>query len=254
MHKKTILTAVVGLALLAGCSMPQKTPAVPTLAFTQFALASPTLSLSTQAFETPAAPSPTLPIATFVPTTATGSTQPAATARGVATQPSSETFCADAQATGLIDSLKTALLTSNGPSLASLVSPVHGTDMRLYRHGRIVNYDQLHAKFLFESTFEVNWGDSFGSGLPTVGSWHDVILPALLKVFNTSYTLSCNKLQVGGTTYVAAWDYPGVNFYSVYFPGTAENGNMDWHTWAVGTEYVGGRPYLYALMQFEWEP
>ena len=26
-----------------------------------------------------------------------------------------------------------------------------------------------------ESTFSVNWGNSFGSGLPTEGAWHDVI-------------------------------------------------------------------------------
>jgi hypothetical protein len=29
---------------------------------------------------------------------------------------------------------------------------------------------------------------------------------------------------------------------------------MDWHTWVAGIEYVNGKPYLYALMQFFWEP
>jgi hypothetical protein len=163
-------------------------------------------------------------------------------------------FCSDAQVPALIGNLKSALQTSNGPLLASLVSPAHGMDVRYYRDGRVVNYDQAHAKFLFETTFVVDWGLAPGSGLPTKGSFHDVVLPALLAVFDKSYTLTCNQITVGGTTYNAAWPYPGVRFYSVYYPGTAANGNMDWHTWLVGVEYVSGKPYLYALMQFQWEP
>ncbi len=29
---------------------------------------------------------------------------------------------------------------------------------------------------------------------------------------------------------------------------------MDWHTWVMGIEYVSGKPYVYALIQFFWEP
>jgi hypothetical protein len=29
---------------------------------------------------------------------------------------------------------------------------------------------------------------------------------------------------------------------------------MDWHTWLLGMHYVNGKPYLYAIMQFFWEP
>jgi len=254
MNMKLTLAGLVGLALLAGCSLPKRTPAVPTMALNPILLATPTIVSPTPTFSVPAVPSPTLPFATFAATGSAIQTLPAGTSLAPGTQPPSATFCADSQATALIDSLKTALLTSNGELLASLVSPSHGTEMRYYRDGRTVTYDKRHARFLFESTFEVDWGNSFGSGLPTKGAWHDVILPGLLKTFGKSYTLSCNQLQVGGTTYAATWDYPGVNYYSVYYPGTSENGNMDWHTWAVGTEYVGNRPYLYALMQFEWEP
>jgi hypothetical protein len=162
-------------------------------------------------------------------------------------------FCADSQPTALINNLKTALQNSDGDLLASLVSPAHGMEVRYYRDGRVVTYDQRHARFLFESDFQVNWGDAPGSGLPTVGSFHETIIPAMRKVFTTNYTLACNQLQVGGTTYVAQWPYPGVNYYSLYFPGTSENGNMDWHTWLVGMEYINGRPYIHSMMQFEWE-
>lgn len=252
--RNPILTGLILLALLAGCSLPSSKPVVPTMALNPVLLATPTIVSPTPTFGVPVVPSPTFPFATFSPSTQAFVTSPASTSVSAGTQPSKEAFCADSQATALVENLKTALLTSNGPLLASLISPAHGTEMRYYRDGRIVTYDQRHAKFLFESTFEVNWGNSPGSGLPTKGAWHDVILPGLLKTFSRTYTLSCNQLQVGGTTYAAAWDYPAVNFYSAYYPGTAENGNMDWHTWAVGTEYVGGKPYLYALMQFEWEP
>jgi hypothetical protein len=61
-------------------------------------------------------------------------------------------------------------------------------------------------------------------------------------------------VQVGGASYAATWPYTGINYYSVYFPGTDANSKMDWRTWLVGVDYVGGKPYLYALMQFEWEP
>ena len=46
----------------------------------------------------------------------------------------------------------------------------------------------------------------------------------------------------------------GMNFYSVYYPGAPANNNLDWRTWLVGMEYVDGKPYLYAMMQFFWEP
>ena len=131
---------------------------------------------------------------------------------------------------------------------------MHGMDARYYRNGQVVNYDPQHAQFLFESTYVVDWGASPASGLEKKGSFHAVMLPALLDVFNTDYALTCNRVQVGGATYKATWPYPGINFYSVYFAGTPNNGNLDWRTWLIGMEYVNGKPYLYAIMQFFWEP
>jgi hypothetical protein len=163
-------------------------------------------------------------------------------------------FCADPQARILINNFKAALQASNATLFAPLVSPLHGMDARLYRNGRVVNYDQGHAQFLFDSTYAVDWGAAPGSGLETKGSFHQVILPALLTVFNKDYMLDCDQVRIGGATYKAAWPYTGVNFYSVYFPGTPGNGNLDWRTWLVGMEYVNGKPYLYAILQFFWEP
>ena len=163
------------------------------------------------------------------------------------------TICGDPQVTTLIDSFKTAILTSDGQLLSSLVSPSRGMDVAYYRDGTVITYQPEHAKFLFETTFEVDWGTEPGSGAMKSGSFHDVVLPELVRIFNQPYTLHCNELKVGGATYEPVWEYEN-EFYSIHFPGTPENGNMDWHTWVMGIEYVSGKPYVYALIQFFWEP
>lgn len=184
--------------------------------------------------------------------TAGPATITASTSALAAASPSS--FCSDNQVSVLLGNFKSAVLTSNGPLLASLVSPTHGMDVRLFRNGRVVNYDAEHAKFLFTSTFVADWGLAPASGLDTRGSFHALILPALVDVFSRSYTLSCNQVQAGGTTYRATWPYTGIDFYSAYYPGTAANGNLDWHTWLMGIDHAGRKPYLHAIMQFLWEP
>lgn len=251
MQKTHWILAIMAAILLgtSGCALslyskPLPTPTVlfiPTLTSLPPTLPPPT--------STAIAVTPNIP--TSVPFT---SVPPTAIPPRPATQAPPPNFCADAQATALINNFKNALQTSNGELLASLVSPANGMDARYYKDGRVVNYDREHAKFLFESTYVVDWGIAPASGLNTKGSFHELFVPALLDVFNKNYTLTCNQVQVGGTTYQALWPYPGVNFYSVYFPGTEANGNMDWRTWLVGMEYVNGRPYLYAIMQFFWEP
>jgi len=126
-------------------------------------------------------------------------------------------------------------------------------DVAFFHNGNVVNYDLEHAKFLFETTFEANWGIHPASGEEKIGSFHDVVVPELVKSFGQSYTLHCNELKHGGASYPVTFPYDK-GYYSIYFPGTEANGNMDWHTWVTGIEYVNGKPYLYALTQFFWEP
>lgn len=137
--------------------------------------------------------------------------------------------------------------------MSLLVSPQRGLDVANFRDGTVINYRPDQAKFLFETTFEVNWGPAPGSGQDKIGSFHDVIVPELVKAFNQPYTLHCNELKHGGATYEVSWPYQG-DFYSIYYAGTEANGFMDWHTWAVGVEYVNNKPYLYALIPYFWEP
>src|SRR5215204_2300299 len=231
MNNKLISTLLIGLFLLTGCdfsisTLPTPTPPAP----------------ATLAFITTETPSPVLPPATAIPVfTPTATFIP----------PVAANVCADPQVITLIDSLKRSMLTSDGALLGSLVSP-NGMEVRWVRYGNIVTYDQEQSKFLFETTFEANWGTEPGSGQEKIGAFHDVIAPELVKVFNQHYTLHCNEIRHGGATYDVSWPY-SKDFYSVYFVGTDQYGYLDWHTWAVGIEYVNDKPFIYALMQFFWE-
>jgi hypothetical protein len=164
-------------------------------------------------------------------------------------------FCSDPAVSTLLASFKTAMLASDGASLASLVSPSHGVDVRFFRYVDPVNYDQDHAEFVFETTYVINWGPQPGSGEDLKGSFQDVIVPSLQDVLGAaSTTYVCNQIQTGGASYLVEWPYPNFNFYSIFFPGTDEYGGLDWETWLTGIEYEAGRPYLSALIHTEWEP
>lgn len=165
------------------------------------------------------------------------------------------TFCGDARVQKLITNLKTALTTSNGDLLSTLVSPAHGVNVHLWRYGTVVNYDGEHAKWLFTSTYQVNWGPAPGSGLDTIGAFREAVLPKLLEVVNADYELHCNDVGVAAPFAFEPWppEYANVNFYNVYKPGTPGL-DLDWLIWLAGIEYVGGKPYLFALIHFQWEP
>ena len=248
-HVSALFTLGLVCWLLTACSLPLYTSATPTAALkpkqaAQTAAAAIATAVTSQA---------TAAIITATPgvsSSITATPQP----QLIVTQGAPSNFCTDAQVTALINSFKSALQTSNGDLLASLVSPTHGMEARLFRNGRTVTYDQTHAKFLFDSTYVVSWGLASGSGLETKGSFHELIVPGLLDVFNKNYTLTCNQVTVGGASYPTTWPYSGINFYSVYYPGSQGSGSLDWHTWLLGMQYTNGKPYLYAIMQFQWEP
>ena len=227
MNTRTRLTFFAGLILLVGCAAPAtQAPVLLTVTPTLF-ISTPTSSLLTPGSITPG---------------------PGGTAL-----PNPSTICTDSQVTALIESFKNAVLNSDGSLLSTLVSPARGMDVARFRDGTVITYRPEHAKFLFETTFQVDWGTQPGSGAATRGSFHQVVVPELAKVFNQPYTLHCNELKLGGATYQAEWPYQG-EYYSVHFPGTQANGNMDWYTWAMGIEYASGKPYIYALIPFFWEP
>ena len=218
------------LLTLMACAAPTPLPTQPPTATAQPTLTSPVTFTAIPTFTQTLSPTQT-PFPTSLPD-----------------------FCADIRGTDLIKTFSQALADKNGELLASLVSPSYGMDVRYYRDGKVINYDVEHAKFVFETTFQADWGLSFGSGEATIGSFQVVILPSLQKVFTENSLVICSQIQTGGATYIPEWQYPDMNFYSVYYVGTEEFGNLDWETWAVGMDTIDGKPYLAALSHFVWEP
>jgi hypothetical protein len=231
MNMKLVSMFLSGFVLLAACTSSSDTATTPTALSTVF---------------------PAVTSTVLIPVPSSGALTPGATVPG-STPSSSANICSDPQVTALLDSLKTAVTKADGPLLSSLVSPASGLEVSYFHNGTAIKYDQNQSKFLFETTYPADWGADPASGAEKVGSFHDVVVPALLKIFNQPYELHCNELKYGGASYTVDFPY-SKDFYSIYFPGTQANGNMDWQTWVAGIEYVNGKPYLYALMQFFWEP
>ena len=120
-------------------------------------------------------------------------------------QIASSTFCSDARVSELLNNLKTALMNSNGELLSSLVSPVHGLDLRLWRYGTVANYSLEEASWVFESEYVVSWGPAPGSGEETSGTFSNQPLPKLQEVFGSNYTLHCNDTLDLATFTIAPW-------------------------------------------------
>ena len=251
MNPKILFTRFIGVVLFAivltacGSSTPAAVTPTPLIFVTETL---PVIVTNTTSPLTVVPPMAETPVTS--PSTGDSTAVPGVTSAAPAP---AANFCQGPQVTALIDSFKKAITTADGPLLASLVSPTNGMDVAFYHNGNVVNYDQEHAKFLFETTFEADWGAQPASGEQTIGSFHDVVVPELVKSFNQSYTLHCNELKYGGASYPVNFPYQK-DYYSIYYPGTDANGNMDWHTWVMGIEYANGKPYIYALTQFFWEP
>jgi hypothetical protein len=165
------------------------------------------------------------------------------------------TFCADGRVNTLLTYFGNALKTSNGETLTSIVSPEHGMTVYLWRYGIAHTFKQNDARWVFNSTYEHNWGAAPASGLDTIGAFHVAVLPSLQEVFNASYLLTCNSL--GGATQYGSnpWpvEYSNINYYTVYKPGTP-GVDLDFRYWLVGVEFVQGQPYIFAVIHFAWEP
>ena len=231
MRKGLESLVLAGLLILSGCNVggsanPTPTPLAP-------------VSFDFVSTETPN----TMPVESLTPVfTPTATPIP----------PVAPTVCTDPRVFELIDSLKVSMLTADGTLLSSLIIP-NGIEVRYFRNGAVITYTPYQAGFLFETTFDANWGSDPASGIEKLGSFHDVIVPKLVEIFNQPYTIHCNEVRHGGASYDVTWPY-AKDFYSIFFPGTEQNGFLDWHTWVTGIEYQNNEPYIYALMQFYWEP
>jgi len=231
MKQRWILILLIGSFILVACNLAAPSPPTPTQPALPLIDLIPTVTLS------PISVATATPLSTFTATPI---------------PPVAVMVCSDPQVSILLDSFKKAILSADGSLLGSLVSP-DGMEVRYYRNGNVLPYTPYQAGFLFETTYEANWGIDPASGIERIGSFHAVIVPELVKIFNQSYRWQCNEIRHGGASYPVTWPYQK-DFYSIYFAGTEANGYLDWQTWVVGIEYKDDKPKLYALMQFYWEP
>jgi photosystem II stability/assembly factor-like uncharacterized protein len=165
-----------------------------------------------------------------------------------------ENFCSDARIPVLLDRLKQAVNNSDGQLFASLVSPIHGLDVRLYHYTAPINYTTTGAAGAFTSTTVQNWGAG-PSAINTTGTFADVIQPKLQDVVNApTYAGYCNDPKFA-SLFAEPWPgiYTNFNYYSLIKPGTPGI-DLDYREWMVGIEYVRGTPYLSVLIHIVWEP
>lgn len=162
-------------------------------------------------------------------------------------------FCADARVKNILNQLAKALNDANAERYPTLISPIHGLTLMYYRHGTRANYNREEAAWVFQSNYTVNWGVA-PSGQATLGTFRQVPLPGLLDVLNSPYQLFCNDAGTAGAV-SDPWppEYTNINFYAIHKPGSP-GVELDWRTWLVGIEYIRGRPRLFSLIHFQWEP
>ena len=167
----------------------------------------------------------------------------------------SSNFCSDSRVNTLLTNFGTAFSTSNGELLSALVSPAHGLTVYLWRNGIPHTFQASDARWVFESTYQHDWGSAPASGLDTRGSFHDKVVPWLQEVFSASPTLTCNSFGNAARFDVNPWplEYANVNFYTVLKPGTP-GVDTDFRYWLVGVEYFQGQPFVFAIIHFAWEP
>jgi photosystem II stability/assembly factor-like uncharacterized protein len=171
---------------------------------------------------------------------------------GFAPPVSANDFCADARIPILIEQLKGSLNQSNGDMFATLVSPSHGVDVRLWAYNPGNNFNATNAAGIFNSTDSYNWGGG-PSGIPDVGSFKDVIQPKLLEVLNAPNMETYCDTLTKVFPLANPWPYPNIHYYNLYKPASSSS-EFDFRTWLIGFEYINNQPYLYALVSIVWEP
>ncbi|GAB4499631.1 MAG: hypothetical protein OHK0052_14940 [Anaerolineales bacterium] len=170
-----------------------------------------------------------------------------------------EVFCADPQVTALIGELAAALKARDGEALAALVSPLHGLNIRheWWNPQITLTPDEVQDAFRTDAP-TLRWGTADGSGETIRGSFAEVIVPLLLDVLENDFSQHCNTLEFGvasgGSAGIVAFpgEYANLNYLALYRAAPPEQ-EFDWRTWAIGIEFVDGKPYLMLLVQYHWE-
>lgn len=164
-------------------------------------------------------------------------------------------FCEDQRVIDLLNDFQASILNRDGEALRPLVGDQRGLVIRHDWWNPNVILESRFVPALYTSPNEIVWGIRAGSETNIEGAFREVILPQLEDVFSSSPEVRCNDLIAGSSGQLVRWpsELRNLNFYSFHRPAPEDGSNYDWRTWAVGVEYVDGRPYLAVLIQFRGE-
>jgi hypothetical protein len=162
--------------------------------------------------------------------------------------------CNDPNLAEAIRAFMRAVSASDGAALKAVSSPLRGLLIRERDDSPTVRYGYSQVDALFTGSAAQQWGTSNGSGEAIVGPFKTVGLPTLRQaVLGKGAQEKCGRLLTGGSAATSAWpkDFDDLTLVSFYYSG--EGGAKEWATWAAGMEYVEGKPYVAALVQYHWE-
>ncbi len=168
---------------------------------------------------------------------------------------SPERFCNDPQVAALLDRFREAVTAGDGHALVEIVDPRRGLGVRHDWWNIEVAFPVSVVADLFDSSVEVDWGMPRNSLAPIHGSFRELVAPDLQRVFQAQSQTACDRLLLGESAQPAAWpaEYANLNYHVFYDPAPTPAPRFNWRAWAVGIEYVDGRPYLALLVPYRGE-
>jgi hypothetical protein len=164
-------------------------------------------------------------------------------------------FCADPRVLDLQSLILQSIAERDARKLGDLVSPWRGLSVRYHWQGPTVVVPLSEVSRLFKSQTAYTWGLAPETALEVEGTFSQALLPLLDDVLASDHQLACNSLILGLSGKPVAWpaEYANLNFYSYYREAQAGRSPYGWRTWALGIEYVDGRPYLGFLIHYQGE-
>jgi hypothetical protein len=165
------------------------------------------------------------------------------------------TICNDGRARKLVDDLEAAVRAGDMSALAGLLSERRGLNVRLSPHGTTVTIPQSDVPQLLQAPATQDWGPASETGAAVVGTFAEAVLPRLESVFGQEVQVACDELLQGQTAWppVMPMELRNMEFFSAHVPAQASAAGMDWQTWVMAVEYVGGEPRIGALVRFQGE-
>lgn len=162
--------------------------------------------------------------------------------------------CNDPELAATIRTFMRAVDATDGAALSAVSSPLRGLLIRQEHANPTVTYSPAQVGGLFSSPTSQNWGTEDARDVPIIGPFKTLLLAGLKRaVVGKGAQEKCGKLLMGGSAGNNEWPPEFASFTQVSFHVPATDGTNDWLTWVAGMEYVDGKPYVAALVQYQWE-